>query len=309
MLLVAASVACGNTSQPAAKNKIILVENAWPASALNVQIAKILLTEQLNYPVEVIALDETAQWTALAAGNAHASLEVWPSGHADNIKNYITDAKTVVDGGPLGPVGEIGWFVPSYVVAQNPALASWEGYKDPAVGEQFATAETGKLGQFLAGDPSWTQYDAQIIANLGLPFQVVTAGSEEALLAAVSAAYSRQRPILFYFYRPHAIFARYDLTQVALPPYSDACYAGTELGDPSGVNCAYPDDQLLKIFWAGLESYAPEAYTLLKNMNYSTEDQIALIADVELNGKTTEQAARDWLAAHETQWRAWLPGE
>jgi glycine betaine/proline transport system substrate-binding protein len=42
-------------------------------------------------------------------------------------------------------------------------------------------------------------------------------------------------------------------------------------------------------------------------MNYSTEDQIQMIAAVELDGKTVEEAARDWLAANEATWQAWIP--
>ena len=30
-----------------------------------------------------------AQWSALASGDLHASLEVWPSGHAENMALYI----------------------------------------------------------------------------------------------------------------------------------------------------------------------------------------------------------------------------
>ena len=67
-----------------------------------------------------------------------------------------------------------------------------------------------------------------------------------------------------------------------------------------------PDD-LFKIFWGGLAEAAPEAYTLLKNMNYTTEDQIGMIAAVELDGKSVEDAARAWLDANEATWQAWLP--
>jgi glycine betaine/proline transport system substrate-binding protein len=231
-------------------------------------------------------------------------LEVWPSGHADNIAEYIDNQKLVENGGLLGPVGKIGWYIPTYLLEEHPELATWEGLAVAENAALFATAETGDKGQFLAGDPSWTQYDEQIIDNLGLDFMVVTAGSEEAVLAALDAAYSRQEPILFYFYRPHAIFAKYDLTEVALPPYSEECYAKAER---SGIDCDYPADDLFKIFWGGFAEAAPEAYTLLKNMNYTTEDQIGMIAAVELDGLSVEDAARAWLDANQATWQAWLP--
>jgi glycine betaine/proline transport system substrate-binding protein len=140
--------------------------------------------------------------------------------------------------------------------------------------------------------------------NLGINFEVVTAGSEEAILAQLDAAYSREDAVLFYFWTPHSIHAKYDLTEVQLPDYSDECYAQAESG---GVDCDYPADALFKIFWSGLKDEAPDAYQLLKNMSYSTEDQIQMIAAVELDGKSVEEAARDWLAANEATWQAWLP--
>lgn len=286
------------------KMTLTLVENAWSASELNVAVAKILLENELGYPVEVVSLDENAQWPALASGDAHASLEVWPSGHAANVEEFIDGAGTVENGGLLGPVGRIGWYMPSYLLDQDPSLATWEGFTTPEAAALFATAETGDKGQFLGGDPSFVQYDGDIINNLGMSFEVVFAGSEEAILAQLDSAYSREEPVLFYFWTPHSIHAKYDLTRVALPEYSDDCYAEADSG---GVACDYPGDDLFKIFWSGLAEAAPDAHTLLSNMNYSTEDQIEMIAAVEIDGQSVEDAAQAWVDANEDVWRTWLP--
>lgn len=56
-----------------------------------------------------------------------------------------------------------------------------------------------------------------------MDFEVVYAGSEQAQLAALDSAYSREEPFLFYFWTPHSAFAKYDLVNVALPEYSDEC--------------------------------------------------------------------------------------
>ena len=308
MVIALVMGACAAPAPPqqeaAPKPTIKLAENPWSASTLNVTVARILLEEEMGYPVEIITIDENAQWAAIAKGDIHASLEVWPSGHAENIQQYIEEQGVVEDGGPLGPIGKIGWYIPTYMVEQYPELATWEGFKNPDLAALFKTAETGDKGQFLAGDPSWVQYDADIIRNLGLNLEVVVAGSEEALLAALDAAYSRKEPILFYFWTPHSVHAQYDLTEVKLPEYSDECYAKADEG---GVDCDYPADVLFKIFWSGLKEYAPEVYQFLKNFNYTTEDQIEMIAAVELEGKTAEEAARAWLEKNQDKWKAWIP--
>lgn len=295
---VMALAACGGAT---GGEKITLAENPWPASELNVAVAKIIIEQELGNEVEIVALDETAQWDALAAGDLDASLEVWPGGHGERIEEYINNLGTVEDGGALGPLGEVGWYVPTYVVDANPALATWEGFTDAAVGEQFASAETGSNGRFLGADPSWYQYDEAIISNLGIPFEVVWAGSEEAMLAEVSSAVSREEPILFYFYAPHAIFSRFDLTQVALPAYTDDCYA-----DEAAIDCAYPSDELMKIFSAGLAEKDANVHTFLSNFNYGSDAQVAMLGDVD-NGASIEEAAQNWVDGNESVWKAWLP--
>ncbi len=295
LLATMALTACGGSGDP----DITLVENPWPASELNVAVAKIIIEQELGNAVEIVALDENAQWDAIAAGDVDASLEVWPGGHGERIAEYIGELGTVEDGGKLGPLGEIGWYVPTYVVEANPALATWEGYMDAAA--DFATAETGDNGRFLGADPSWYQYDEAIISNLGLPFQVVWAGSEEAMLAEVDTAYSREEPILFYFYSPHAIFSKFDLTRVALPAYTDDCYA-----DEAAIACDYPNDELMKILNADLAEKDADVHAFLKNFNYGGEAQVEMLASLD-GGMSVEEAAQAWVDNNEGVWRAWLP--
>lgn len=292
--------------EAAARIPLKLAENPWTGSSINVHVAKILLEEQLGYSVEIVTIDENIQWAGLATGDLSATLEVWPSGHAENIQQYIIDQPLVEDLGPLGVVGKISWYVPTYLVAEHPSLATYEGFRDPTLSALFSTAETGTAGQFLAGDPSWVQYDEDIIRNLELDLQVVQSGSEQAVLAALDAAYNREDPLLFYFWTPHSVHAKYDLTPVELPAYSDECYAQAESG---GVACDYPEDVLFKAAWSGLQAQAPEAYTLLKNMRYGNEDQIAMLAATELDALEPEAAARNWIEANESVWRTWLPAQ
>ena len=302
----------GPSTEPAAtatdtgsQTTITLAVNPWNGSAVNVAVAAQLLEDELGYTVETVDIDENAQWAAINTGEIDGSLEVWPSGHAGNRADFIDSADgNVDDAGLLGPVGKIGWFMPTYMVDQYPALATWEGLADPELAAMFATAETGDKGQYLGGDPSWTIYDPQIIENLGLNFEIVYVGSETGILAALDAAYNREEPILFYFWTPHSAFNSYDLTNVKLPEYNDECYASADAG---GVDCDYPADDLFKIVNRDLKNDAPAADALLRNMNYAAADQISMLAAVELDGASIEEAAAAWIAANASTWQAWLP--
>ncbi len=291
---------------PAANKPIIkLAENPWTGSSVNVYVAKQLLEEKLGYKVEIVSIQETLQWDAVSKGDISAVLEVWPSGevHQKGLKQYVEGDQTVEKLGELGVVGKISWYIPKYMVDAHPELATWEGFKKPEDAALFKTAETGDAGQFLTGDPSWVQYDAEIIKILGLNLKVVQSGSEQAVLAAVDAAYSRKQPVLFYLWTPHSIHNKYELVPVKLPDYTDACYAKENEGKK---NCDYPKDVLFKIANAKLKDQAPDAYALLKNLSYTDTDQIAMIADVELNKKSPADAAKAWIEKNEAVWSKWL---
>src|SRR5947199_10540234 len=76
--------------------------NPWDGSAANVAVAEYLLKNQLGYSVNDSNVNEYAQFKQLSTGDLDATLEVWPSGHADDWTNYIANDNGVVDGGPLG---------------------------------------------------------------------------------------------------------------------------------------------------------------------------------------------------------------
>lgn len=147
------------TAKP--KSVIKLAENPWAGSTVNVYVAKQIIEQKLGYKVEIVTIDENAQFPALSNNELSASLEVWPSGHAEDEDKFITKAKTVERIGDLGIVGEIGWYLPTYMTKDKPELATWEGVKKNAT--LFKSAETGNRGRFLLGDPSWVSYDDAII--------------------------------------------------------------------------------------------------------------------------------------------------
>ena len=285
---------------------INVIVNPWTASRLNAEVAKNILENEMGYPVEITEVNENdAMFTGLADGTLDVVLEIWPSGVTDAEQSYFTDG-SVVDIGELGAVGKIGWFVPRYVIDENPALATWEGFQDPANAALFATAETGDMGRFLGTDPSYSQYDEQIIANLGLPLEVVFSGSEPATVAEVDARVAAEEPIVLYWWTPTAAVAKYDLVNVELPAYNDACGASAAAGD-GGVDCDYPEDVIFKAASGMLEEKAPDVLAFLRDFTITNDDQLEMLPAVEIDGDDPAAVAAEWVADHEDVWKAWLP--
>jgi glycine betaine/proline transport system substrate-binding protein len=284
---------------------ITLAVNPWTGSAVNANIAKVVLESKLNTPVTLIDIDEFATWPGMDSGDIDGVLEVWPSGHAADMATYIDEKKTVENLGLIGPTGKIGWYVPTKVVDEHPELATWEGFKNEDDAKLFATAESGDLGQFLMGDPSYVSYDEQIIANLGLPLKFVVAGSETALITAIEQADADGSPLLAQFWTPHWLHAKVDLTEVKLPDVTDACLASAASGDGKYA-CDYPPDPLLKAVSVKLKDKNPDAYAFLSKIQLTAEQQNEIGSWIQADGMEPLAAAQQWVDQNPDVVNSWL---
>ncbi len=301
----AASTAEGGDTPAASGEAITLAVNPWTGSAVNANVAKVVLEAQLGTPTTLLDIDENSTWVGMDDGSIDAVLEVWPSGHAADYETYVTGKQSVVDLGLLGPSAKIGWYVPTFVIDEHPELATWEGFQDPELAGLFATAESGDLGQFLMGDPSYVTFDEQIIANLELPLKYVVAGSEAALITAIEQAEADQTPLLLQFWQPHWLQSKVALTEVELPEVTDECLASAAAAD-GGYACDYAPDPLYKAASAGLAEKNAAAFAFLQKFELTTDQQNEIAAMIDSDGMAPDAAAKAWVDANPDVVAGWV---
>jgi glycine betaine/proline transport system substrate-binding protein len=283
--------------------KVTLNEQAWAGSTANTYIAKAVLEDDLGCQVEVTKIAEIPVFQAMADGEVDAVLEDWQ--HTDEYKKYIDQAGTVVQGGPLGVEGHIGWFIPKYLMDEHPEFADWEGLK----GEEdlFKTAESGDQGMFLGGDPSYVQKDQELIKALGLNFKHVTAGAEPAQVARWTQLYKQKKPVIFYWYTPQFYNQEYDLAEVKLPERTPDCKDDAKSGgNPDQYKCAYDVTIINKLFSKKFADSGSPAYDMLKNMKLTNDDQEAVAKAIAGDKVDPEKAGKDWVAQNQDKVQAWL---
>ena len=279
---------------------IKIARNNWTASAIEVEIVKQLIETNLCNPVEIVDIDENAMIAGMSSGDIDANVEVWPSGFTPEEQAFVDDG-SVVNMGLLGAVGKIGWFVTPDALTSFPQLATWEGLKDPEVVKAFATAATGSQGRMLAMDPSFSGYEEQIIKNLGLDFKTQYSGSEAATQAEIVAMTEAKKPVIMYYWMPSAAVGKYGLKNIALPTPTVDCYAEADKCDGD-----YPEDVLFKVASAKLEAKDANVFNFFKNYQMTTDDQLATLPAVEIDGRDAAEVAAEWIAANEAVWSAWF---
>ncbi len=302
----AAASGSETVDEPGAERKPIvrLALTDWTGSRLVAVIAEQIIELRLGYPVELVGVGRMSDVLAdLEDAELDAILEVWPSTLSEG-EQAVIDEGRVMELGPLGPVGQVGWFVPRYVVEEDPTFSNWEGFLSPEATERFATEQTAPRGRFLGIDVSYESVDEQLIDELGLPLVVEYSGSEAASRALLAEAVGRREPILMYWWTPTNEVQHYDLVAVELPKPVDGCPIVAESNDPAV--CAYPQDLLFKLGAADLADRVPDVAGFLAAFHLSTEDQLAMITRVEVDEEPLAAVARDWVERNETTWAEWL---
>lgn len=278
--------------------------NPWTGARVTAAIAEQLVERRLGYPVEAVELRDTSRMLSdLSAGELDAVLEIWPSGLEPREQATI-DEGAVASLGELGVVGKTGWYVPRYLIDEDPTLEDWEAYADPAVAARFATGETGAQGRLLGTDPGYEQFDQELIDGLELPFEVIYSGSEAATAAELARSTAAGRPILVYWWSPTAEVARFDLVNVRLPPPSADCLSAAAPGRPR--TCDYPEDRLFKLAAPDLSDRAPDLERFLRAFSLTTEDQLTLIDGVDNDGRAIADVAAAWIDANPDRWERWF---
>jgi len=284
--------------------------NPWTGYVANAHVIGQIATEKLGCTVTYPEVKEEVGWQGMSDGSIDTVVENW--GHEDLVKKYIDGQKTVVDAGKTGNEGLIGWFVPQWMADKYPDITDWKNLNSYA--GMFKTSESGGKGQLLDGDPSYVTNDEALVKNLGLDFQVVVGGSEAALLQSFKSAEKNKTPLLAYFYTPQwyaevngqatpGVKDPIQIAHVKLPKWTSGCDA-----DPAKVNCDYPPYHLNKLISTKFADSGSSAVALVKNFNWTNEDQNTVSSYIGQDGMSPNDAAQKWIDANPDKVNAWLQG-
>jgi glycine betaine/proline transport system substrate-binding protein len=292
----------GEEAQPAATGgkecgTFNLAVNPWVGYEANAAVVAYVATKDLGCKVVKKNLKEEISWQGFGTGEVDAVLENW--GHEDLKKKYITDQKVAVEAGSTGVKGVIGWYVPPWMAQQYPDITDWKNLNKHSA--LFKTSESGGKGQLLDGDPSYVTNDEALVKNLSLNYKVVQSGSETALIQAFRDAEKNKKPLLAYFYEPQWFFNELKLVKVNLPEYKAGCDA-----DPAKVACDYPPYDLDKVVSKTFADSGSPAYGLVKNFQWTNEDQNAVARSIAVDKLTPDAAAEKWVKDNQSKVDAWL---
>lgn len=285
---------------------IKLTLHDWTGQLITTEIMGEVL-QQAGLTVDYVQADYLAQFAGLKTGDLHVAMEIWETTGREALDEAVASGG-VENLGESGMLAIEEWWYPAYMVEKCPGLPNWEALKDPACAEAFATPETAPDGRYLGGPVTWGGFDDERVEALGLPIQVIHAGTDAALFAELESAYQREAPILLWVYAPHWAPIKYSGEWVEFPPYDPACYADPAWGiNPDlAYDCGKPRGPIWKVAWSGLKEKWPTAHSAITAFNVSNEEMGDMIAKVDLEGETVDAVVAAWMDANADRWKGWI---
>jgi len=291
---------------PESTDPIKLTLHDWTGQLITTQLMAEVL-KKAGYNVELVTADYLAQFAGLENGDLHVAMEIWATTGQEALDAAVATGK-VENLGETGMQAKEEWWYPEYMKEKCPGLPNWEALLDTACADAFSTAETAPNGRYLGGPVTWGGFDEERVSALGLPFEVVHAGTDAALFAELESAYQRQAPIMLWIYAPHWAVAKYKGEWVEFPQYTKECYEDPAWGSnpDEAYDCGKPFGAIWKAGWAGLKDKWPGAHKAIQAFTIDNAEMGQMITDVDLNGKTVQEVADAWMAANEARWSAWI---
>ncbi len=265
------------------------------------------LIQKLGYDVEFTPADYLGQFAGLKEGDLHIGSPGWDT----TAKAAMADAwgsGEVLNMGNMGIAVNEDWWYPLYVKEDCPGLPDWHALLEPDCANALSVAETSPNGRFLSGPIEWGGHDGERVEALGLPFEVIHAGSDGALTAEFVASIKRKQPIVGWTWEPFWLPALYEGEFVEWPEYDDACYEDPSWGPNTDLayDCGRPRGFMWKSAWAGGEAIWPKAYDVWRKFQLDAKTMGDMVYKADVDGVDTQVVAEQWIADNESTWKAWL---
>lgn len=246
---------------------------SWAEGIAMTYLAKAILEDRLGYPVDLTLADPAPIFTSVANGDLDLFLDAWlPKTHQTHVEEY---GDRLVDLGSSYENARIGLVVPEYVDHRTiPDLAS-----DP---EPFEGAITG-----IDSGAGIMEATRRAIDSYGLDMKLMTS-SGAAMTASLKDAIQSERPIVVTGWKPHWMFARWDLRF---------------LEDPNGI---YGEQEKIhKMARVGLPKDMPDVVSFVRDFSF-TDRQIGSLMDAMRTAPSKDAAAKQWIENHPDLVASWI---
>ncbi|HCN17301.1 MULTISPECIES: glycine betaine ABC transporter substrate-binding protein [Psychrobacter] len=303
LLPISASAACASPIKFGALT--------WESGQFISGVLKHITEDGYGCTIEEVPGAGPALETALSQNDIQVIGEQWV-GRSPIMEQAIEDDKVAVIGDTLKGGATQGWYVPKYVLEENPGLRSYQDL--PKYADLFKDPEDPSKSRFMNCPSGWTCeiFNTRLLKNTGLDrvFNNVHPGTGAALDAEIASAFEQHKPLLFYYWQPTGLMAKYDFAPLKFPDHDDACWQDLLRADGT-ASCVsgFPVSPLGIAVSTPFIDNNPELVEAFKKVQFTSDELNGAILEMSENKRSGEEQALVFLREHPNVWQAWLTDE
>lgn len=300
LLPVSASAAC--------ESPIKFGALTWESGQFTSGVLKYIAEDGYGCTVEEVPGAGPALETALSQNDIQIIGEQW-IGRSPIMADAIEQNKVAVIGDTLKGGATQGWYVPKYVLEENPGLRRYQDL--PKYADLFKDPEDPSKSRFMNCPSGWTCeiFNTRLLKNTGLDsiFNNAHPGTGAALDAEIASAFEQHKPLLFYYWQPTGLMAKYDFAALEFPDHKDACWQDLLLADgTSDCVSGFPVSPLgIAVSTPFIESN-PELAEVFKNVQFTPDELNGAILEMSETKRSGDEQALAFLRDNPNVWKGWL---
>ncbi|MBU1174741.1 MAG: hypothetical protein KKH72_05005 [Alphaproteobacteria bacterium] len=294
---------------------IDIAEMTWASAAALAHIHARILEDGYGCTVEIVTGDTVpTSASMLSKGTPAIAPELWTSAIQEQWKKGEADGVVGALGNAFKGGAVEAWFIPQYTKDEYPELESPEDVI--ARPDLFPDPENPDEGRLYACPPGW----ACEIANAALfeaygmedkGWNLFSPGSGGNLDASIARAFTREEPILFYYWGPTAILGKYPTYMLDMPEVDVAAYqcnTNRDCAEPPVVT-GWPSSEVIVGAASWVAQDAPVVADYFSKVAMDVGQINAILAWGDDNKADAEDTAINFLKTEEATWTEWVPAD
>ena len=283
----------------------------WESGQFTSGVLKYIIESGYGCQVEEVPGAGPALETALSQDDIQVIGEQWV-GRSPIMTQAIEQNKVAVIGDALKGGATQGWYVPQYVLDENPGLRRYQDL--PKYAELFKDPENPSKSRFMNCPSGWTCeiFNTRLLKNTGLEsvFNNAHPGTSAALDAEIASAFEQHKPFLFYYWQPTGLMAKYDFAALEFPAHDDACWQDLLLADGT-ADCVsgFPVSPLGIAVSTPFIDANPELADVFKKIQFSPAELNGAILEMSESKRSGEEQALAFLRENPNVWQEWVSDE
>ena len=294
-LPVMAHANCGDVS---------ITEMNWASNTIVTSVAKFIMEEGYGCSVTVVPSDTVPAVTSVAEnGEPDIITELWLNSTGEVYSRLEAEGRVQRLGNVLTPGGVEGWWIPTYLVEAHPELATIDGIMSnpELVGGRFNNCPDG-WGCRVVNDNLIRAFDLE---SSGL--SVFNHGSGETLATSMASAVEAGQPWFGYYWGPTVPLGKYDMTRVDLGGYDEAIHEyNANPNSPNAGISDFPAAPVLTSVTTDFIEREPDVADMLSKLTFDTDHMSELLAWMDENNASAEEATVHFLVNNPEIWSEWL---